>query len=1049
VNVVAAERVSSSGFTMPLELRLLGAPAVLLDGEEVPLATRKALALVAYLALEGVTPRGKLADVLWSDMSEDAARNNLRKELFRLRETPLRDALQVSPTKLELSAQVSVDAMRFVHASAAGDESALEMYGGALLEGLELTGAAGFEAWLEDKRPVVTEARQKLLEARAARLESAGDWRGALEARRALLEMDVLQESHHREIMELHWRLGERGAALEAFDRLAQTLERELGLTPLPETLTLLSRIQRGAAEEPSHPQPVPSSLPNLSRPPLVGRETAWHWLTARGDGLSLILGEVGVGKTRLAEDALEPALTLRGFESARGTPLYPVAEALRGALPRLQGLEDIWRLEVARLLPELLRSGEREAVASSDGRARFLEALTRAVTLALGEHGTLLLDDLHLFDPSSLEFVTHLVRRAPERRFVATARQFELLENTDAQNTLVSLERDGLLARLEMAAFTEAQTLSLLQSLSGGSARLFARRLQEATGGNALFTLETLRGLFESGSLQLEADGAWVTPFDDATEDYTELPIPPNVLELALRRVTHLGGAVRRSLEVAALCGEPFEMNDLSGATALSEWEQLEALERALSAQVVRLEPRGYRFSHDVLRRSLLSAQSLERQRLTHRRLADTLIRNAAAPARIARHLELGGRETEAAPWHVRAAETASAVYAHLEARRHYERALELTPDPRAAYRIHTALADLELTLLQLDAYEQRAETMIAIARSLNDQPLETSARLLRAKALLYRGQYKTALEEANGIVTEAHLETLPEALTVLGTALIGCGQLQDAEPHLRRVLEIAPPRHPFIGEAHALLKEIYRQQGNLERALQEAELARAAHALLGKHESELTMGAQVGQILGLLGRTDEGIDTLEHAVEQARTLGLERVLTVALVLLSEQQLYTGRWVAAERTIHEGLALTRGKMLAREYQLTGMLARVQQHTGQLREAMRTAKNALQLSEQLGNSMQKAPALSLVAEISLYLQDLPTAQIHLELLRALTVAAQSSAYDAHLHLLEAKLHLERGELDAARTLVRRVHGASLLAQANYRALFEELKARLT
>ncbi|NJK46716.1 MAG: hypothetical protein HC933_22895, partial [Pleurocapsa sp. SU_196_0] len=155
---------------MPLELRLLGAPAVLLDGEAVALATRKALALLAYLALEGVTPRGKLADVLWSDMSEDAARNNLRKELFRLRETPLRDALQVSATKLELSPEVSVDAVRFVHASAIRDESALSMYSGALLEGLELTGATGFEAWLEGKRSVITEARQKLLAARAARL---------------------------------------------------------------------------------------------------------------------------------------------------------------------------------------------------------------------------------------------------------------------------------------------------------------------------------------------------------------------------------------------------------------------------------------------------------------------------------------------------------------------------------------------------------------------------------------------------------------------------------------------------------------------------------------------------------------------------------------------------------------------------------------------------------------------------------------------------------------------------------------------------------------
>ena len=79
-----------------LELSLLGLARVQVNGLEVNLATRKALGLLAYLALEGTTTRSKLADLFWSDMDEDAARNNLRKEVFRLRETPLREFLEVS-----------------------------------------------------------------------------------------------------------------------------------------------------------------------------------------------------------------------------------------------------------------------------------------------------------------------------------------------------------------------------------------------------------------------------------------------------------------------------------------------------------------------------------------------------------------------------------------------------------------------------------------------------------------------------------------------------------------------------------------------------------------------------------------------------------------------------------------------------------------------------------------------------------------------------------------------------------------------------------------
>jgi DNA-binding SARP family transcriptional activator/tetratricopeptide (TPR) repeat protein len=1034
---------------MSLELRLLGEPAVLLDGQEVMLATRKALALLAYLALEGVTARGKLADALWSEMDEDASRSNLRKELFRLRETPLRDALISSQTKLELSADVVVDAKRFLELSASNDESALEWYGGALLEGIELSGATAFETWLEEKREVLLGARQRLLLNRASRLEAGGDWRGSLEARQLLLHADPLQESHHREVMRLHWRLGERGAALDAFDRLAHLLQRELGLTPLPETLELLSKVQRGAEEDGTPLVSSTSNLPNLSRPPLVGREAAWRWLEVREQGLSLIVGEVGVGKTRLAEDTLEPALTLRGFESASATPFYPIAEALRAALPRLRTLDDVWRLEVARLLPELLHSGELEAPSSSDGRARFLEALTRALLLLLEPEGMALLDDLHWFDTSSLEVVAHLIRRAPERRHVATARQLELTENAAAQTLLTSLERAGLLQRLELNPFTEAQTLSLLQSLSGGAARLFARRLQSATGGNALFTLETLRGLFQSGALQIETDGAWITPFDDATEDYTELPLPQNVLELALRRVTHLGGAVQRLLEVAALAGEPFEADELGGATALSEWERLEALERALSAQIVKLEGNAYRFSHDVLRRSLLNAQSLERQRLIHRRLADTLVKNRAAPSRIARHLELGARESEAAPWHVKAAEAAQSVYAHLEARGHYERALQLTRDELEAFRIHAALAELELTLLRLEAMDDHANAMLEISARANDANLETKARLTRAKVRLYKGQYKEALEEVQNILPRATRDALPEALTVLGTALIGCGQLGEAEPHLKRVLETASVRSPLIGEAHALLKEIYRQQGDLERALEQAGLAINAHRALRMKESELTIQAQAGQILGLLGQSERAIATLQGAVREAREMGFERVLTVALVLIAGEYLRNEEWIIAEETINEGLSLTTGKMLARECQFTGMLARVQRRTGRYEAARATAIIALKLSEQLGHLVQRAQIRFLLAEIQVDLRRFEEAQRYLQEMQDLMRQADSNAYEQHFQLLSAKISLEQGQIEKARMHLDQIGDGGILVQPGFKIMFLEMQTRLS
>jgi DNA-binding SARP family transcriptional activator len=1033
---------------MSLELRLLGVPAAIADGRAVTLATRKALALLAYLALEGTTARGQVAELLWSEMPEDAARNNLRKELFRLRETAFKDALEVTGTHLSLSPAVRVDARTFLERAGQGDETALEGYSGALLEGVTLGGSNAFDAWLDAKREQVFQAHQRLLLIKALRLEAGGDWRSALEVRLVLLNADPLQESHHREVMRLHARLGERGAALETFDRLANILERELGLKPLPETLELLSSIQRGALPDVDEPAPSSDAVPNLSRPPLVGREAAWRWLEERAAGLNLIVGEAGVGKTRLAEDALEGALVLRGFEDSSGTPFAVIADALRTRLDALHALDDVWRLEVARLLPEVLRLGEREALVSGDGRARFIESLTRALLCALGPQGTALLDDLHWFDASSVEVVTGLVRRAPQARFVATARQLELSEFDALQKTLNALERDGLLHQLHLEPFNPTQTLSLLQSLSGGSARLFARRLHDATGGNALYTLETLRGLFQAGALHTDERGAWITAFDDATEDYTELPLPPNVLELALRRVTHLGGAVQRFLEVAALAGEPFEADDLDGATALSEWEGLEALERALSAQVIKPEGSAYRFSHDLLRRSVLGAQSPERQRLIHRRLAQTLVKNRAAPARIAQHLDAGARAQDAAPWHIKAAQAAQGLYAHSEARTHYQRALEHTPDERQAYAIHAALADLELTLLNLEAMDAHARTMLELAARLNDPALETQARLTRIKVQLYRGQYKEALHDAEETLPNANGDALPEALTVLGTALIGCGRLSDAEPHLRRALETAQARSPLIGEAHALLKEIYRQQGDLERALEHAEAARASHQTAGRVEQELTMQAHAGQLLGGLGRSGQAQTTLREALAQARALGFERVLTVCLLLLTEELSRSSDWGGMEGLIREGIALTHGKMPVREAQFSGMLARVQMRTNRLHEAFETAETVVALCHKLGLTLQEAEAHIFLTEIALGLEQPVRAREHLELAEQATAHLKSQALSVPIQIFKALLSLADGDLGQARAYLEPLGVADNVRHPHYKQLLIEAQQKL-
>ncbi len=1045
--------VSSFGFLMPspaatlsFELSLLGSARVRVNGLEVSLATRKAVGLLAFLALEGATSRSKLADLLWSDMDEDAARNNLRKEIFRLRETALRDFLEVSTASLALK-NVQLDVNIFLEAE---DDTALEAYSGDFLMGVEISGASAFEDWLETKRESLRTRFARLLIARAVKLEALGDLRAALETRLRLLETDPLQESFHREVMRLHWRLGERAPALARFASLEQMLEHELGLKPLPETLALLRNIENSSSEN-LEPEQTSTTVrtPALHRPPFIGRDDEWAWLEDKTHGLALVKGEAGIGKTRLIEDFARmhgQTLTLRGFESALNTPFYPVAETLRWLLEtkRLNpdSLEPVWKREAARLVPEFDTGRNLTESASSEGRARFIEGLSRVLLAALQAGDTLILDDLHWFDASSLELIAHVVRRAANQiRIIASARVLELTDNKEAKTVLNSLERDGLLSQLELPNFNQSDMLSLVQALSGGRAQLFSQRLHQATGGNALFVLETLRGLFENQVLHQNDDGTWASPFDTATQDYTELPIPPNVRDLVLSRLERLGPACTRLLEAASLAFEPFEANWLEGTTALSEWENLESLERAIQATVLIPEGAGYRFGHNLTRRTLRNTLSPERSRLIHRKFAHNLISENTNPAQIAEHLEAGGRESEAVAWRIKAALAAQTVFAHHEARSQFERALELQPNPQDAFKIHRALCELELTLMNLDGLEQHANAMLELTEGSN---LEAQARLMLARHGIYKGHYTNALEQAE----HAHKLTgktgtyAAESLLLGGTALVGCGRLPDAETRLLNGLKLEKqPNTEMYGELHSVLKEVYRQQGNLPKALEHAKASHAAYQKIAKHDSEITMLAQIGQMLGAMGQSEQALEMLEKAVKQAREMRFERVLAFVLVIQAGELIQTGFFELAEKVVLEGLELSGGKILARESQFTNMLAQIKRRTGQFGEAIQVAKMALELSDALGLPIQQVLQQLFISDAYLDLGAVEHAQIHLEKVSSLIEHAGLAAFVVSLETLQARSELLKGNPKLASMRLKKNQDSLVQAPIEHRLMF--------
>ncbi|PYE48106.1 AfsR/SARP family transcriptional regulator [Deinococcus yavapaiensis] len=225
-------------------VQVLGQPSLRdVHGALRPLE-RKAAALLAYLAIEGHTPRGRLTSLLWPETREDAARNNLvhlLRKLASLAGVPLVEGRET----LALHPEVRVDVQSLFLAGEAASGVPLPVARASLLATHDFDDCPELEEWLCAERERLEEWWLLILRERATLLEAQEAHEAALGVVLRLLDLDPLSEDAHRRLMRLHTRMGNRHRALRAYERLCALLRREFGAEPLPETVTLAQSLYR------------------------------------------------------------------------------------------------------------------------------------------------------------------------------------------------------------------------------------------------------------------------------------------------------------------------------------------------------------------------------------------------------------------------------------------------------------------------------------------------------------------------------------------------------------------------------------------------------------------------------------------------------------------------------------------------------------------------------------------------------------------------------------------------------------------------------------
>jgi len=738
-----------------LSIALLGSPQIDLDGAPLEVDTRKAVAMLAYLAVTGVSHRREtLAALLWPDYDQMHAMGALRRTLSSLRKALRGEFLEIKRETVGIQLQDGwqLDVVEFhrllnewqAHGHASHQvcprcisslESAHRLYRDHFMAGFTLRDSPGFDDWefyqAEGLRRDLADLLERLVQGYAAQ----GHYDKAIGIAKRQVALDPLHEPAHRQLMQLYAQSGQHNAALRQYQECERILEEELGVPPLEETTRLYLLIKQRRSDDAGERQtfsPVAQAAPVSLAPliPLVGREgelLALQEAYARviGDGHFLVIeGETGIGKTRLVEDflaGLKPrgvvAVAGRCYSGQSNLAYAPVVEGLRSAIQGnlnagwQQSVPALWLNEAAHLLPELSRMGVDLGVEtpleSPGAQIRFYEGLSQLLLALCGEDppGVVFFDDLQWADEATLEFLTYLVRRLQARPVLVlvTWSTEDVASGHPLRRLYAEAQRSGLasaitLNRLSPEAVTELVAAAALPL--SDSTQAVSKRLYQESEGLPFILVEYLAAISEDATVK--PDQAW--------------SMPERVRDLVLARLEKVGDAGRQLLQTAAVIGRSFDFDILREASGRTEDEAVITLEGLISRGLIRESQVGgddtqsasqrgltYDFVHDKVRSLVASETSQTRRRLLHQRVAQALVSQArerqdraSLAGQIASHFRQGGRAREAAEYYKLAGEHAHSVHANAEALADLQTALALGHPDTAG--LDEAIADLHV---------------------------------------------------------------------------------------------------------------------------------------------------------------------------------------------------------------------------------------------------------------------------------------------------------------------------------------------------------------
>ncbi|MEM3397032.1 MAG: tetratricopeptide repeat protein [Thermoplasmata archaeon] len=488
---------------------------------------------------------------------------------------------------------------------------------------------------------------------------------------------------------------------------------------------------------------------------------------TKNGRGATvLITGDIGIGKTRLAEEFMEMCqregfVVLSSICVGNNQPAFlPVTMALQNYAKKVCehpemyvpiGLAGFQSLEIE-------RSNPKEIVKE---RTRMLEHLHYQFTgISKQKPVIFVIDDMHLADSATLAFFHYMARNVFNESIILVAtfvEEFARSTSTFAE-TIRNLNIERLCTMLKIENFNEREVQLFVAQMGFPDSKEFVKYVYERTSGNPLFIIEFLSAIQNAGLKDLEA--------------IKKMSLPKNVKDIVRFRVSTLSEKTKKVLATASVLGRVFEYAVLKELVGLNEEELLDALDELISQNFLMSTEEfeeGYKFVSNTTCEVLYSDIIGMRRKLMHQRAAEVIEQFHGSDEQfwssLAWHYKESGDKTKFLEYALRAGRSAARRFANAEAIEHFKGALEVLGETPEELKQKIGVMWELAEVLDLDGRYEEALGILdkRISCTAISNPVEAGkSHRKKAEIFIYKGDYDDALGECEK--AEEFLIGLPE---------------------------------------------------------------------------------------------------------------------------------------------------------------------------------------------------------------------------------------------------------------------------------------------